>query len=531
MADIAPTPPVLRPENPPGHLLAELAARFAERTVGELADAAVTGITLATADLRPGEVFVALQGVNRHGAEFSADAAAKGAIAVLTDEAGVPEARAAGLPVLVVEEPRSRLGEISSWVYGTDRDMPLLLAITGTNGKTSVSHLVEGMLRALGMTTGLSSTAERHIAGQVIPSRLTTPESSEMHALLALMRERGVEAAMVEVSAQALSRHRVDGIVFDVAGFTNLTHDHLDDYGDMATYLEAKLDLFRPERSRRAVVCVDSPEGREVARRSSVPVTTVLTPALADGPVEADWTVDILEERQDGTWFRLHHRDGRDVVTTVPVIGGHMASNAGLAIVMLLEAGVAADDLFGLVRDARIPAELPGRIQRVSGPDGPAVYIDFAHSPDAFVKTLDAVRHVTPGRVIMVTAANGDRDVTKRAEMGATAAQGSDILVITDQHPRSEDPAGIRTALIAGARAARPDADIHEVVPPERAIEVAVQLAAAGDAIVWAGPGHQHYREISGVRVPFDAAEAARAALTASGWPTDAAHGKSTIVD
>lgn len=519
MADTAPTPPVLRPENPPRRDLADLAARFALRTVGDVSGIEVRGITLATADLRPGEVFVAVQGAQRHGAEFAADAAARGAVAVLTDEAGVTVAEAAGVPVVIVDDPRRRLGEVSAWVYGTDAEMPRLLAITGTNGKTSVSHLVEGILRALGWITGLSSTAERHIADQVIPSRLTTPEASEMHALLALMRERGVEAAMVEVSAQALSRHRVDGLVFDVAGFTNLTHDHLDDYGDMATYLEAKLALFRPDRSRRAAVCIDAPEGREIARRSEVPVTTVLTPALADGPAEADWTVDLLEERQDGTRFRLSHRDGRALESTVPVIGGHMASNAGLAIVMLVEAGIAWEDLVALLDNARLPAHLPGRIERVSGPQGPAVYIDFAHSPDAFVKTLDAVRRVTPGRVLMLTAANGDRDTTKRADMGRTAVAGSDVLVITDQHPRSEDPGTIRAALIDGARAARPDAEIHEVTPPERAIEVAISLVGEGDAILWAGPGHQHYREIAGVRVPFDAADAARAALRAAGWP------------
>src|SRR5690606_15460734 len=175
------------------------------------------------------------------------------------------------VPVLVVAHPRAILGAVSAWVYGTGtgdaagetaedaasadrRPMPLLFATTGTNGKTSVSHLLEGILQQVGAVTGLSSTAERHIGEQVVVSRLTTPEASEMHALLALMRERGVEAIAVEVSAQALSRHRVDGIVFDVAGFTNLSHDHLDDYADMREYFEAKAPLFQPERARRGVV-------------------------------------------------------------------------------------------------------------------------------------------------------------------------------------------------------------------------------------------------------------------------------------
>lgn len=526
MADTAPLPPVLRPERPPRRALTELADRFAHRVVGDPTGIEVRGITLATADLRPGEVFVALPGAHRHGAEFAADAVRAGAVALLTDPAGVDRAGDPGVPVLVMPDPRAALGAISAWVYGTDAGMPLLLAITGTNGKTSVSHLVEGILRGLGHITGLSSTAERHIAGHVIPSRLTTPEASEIHALLALMRERDVDAVMLEVSAQALTRHRVDGLVFDVAGFTNLTHDHLDDYGDMATYLEAKLDLFRPERARRAVICIDAPAGREIAERSTIPVTTVLTPALADGPQDADWTVEIQHERQDGTRFLLRHRDGRALSTTVPVIGGHMAANAGLAIAMLDAAGTPWADLVALLDGARIPADLPGRIQRVSGSPGPAVYIDFAHSPDAFEKTLAAVRRVTPGRVIMVTAANGDRDTTKRAEMGATAVLGSDILVITDQHPRSEDPALIRAAVIDGARAARPDGDIREVAGPEAAIELAVSLARDGDAVIWAGPGHQHYREIQGQRIPFDAAGLAQGALRTHGWstPGESAH-------
>ena len=520
MVDTAPVPPVLRPDRPLVRELNELAERFAVRRIGPSAGGRVTGITLATADLRPGEIFVAVPGSVRHGADFAPQAADLGAVAIVTDETGAERAAQTGLPVIVVDDPRARLGALSAWVYGTDTDMPTLLGITGTNGKTSVSHLVEGMLAALGVVTGLSSTAERHIAGQVVTSRLTTPEASEMHALLAVMRERGVEAAMVEVSAQALTRHRVDGLVFDVAGFTNLTHDHLDDYGDMATYLAAKLSLFTPERARRAVVCVDAAPGREVAARSGVPVTTVLTPALADdADVDADWVVDIIDERPDGTRFRLHHRDGRSLTTTVPVIGGHMASNAGLAIVMLLEVGIDQDRLFALLESARMPATLPGRIQRVSGERGPAVYIDFAHSPDAFEKTLQAVRHVTAGKLVMVTAANGDRDKTKRAEMGRTAVQGSDILVITDQHPRSEDPALIRAAVIAGAREARPDAEIHECTPPEQAIALAISLTREGDAIVWAGPGHQRYREIDGVKVPFDAPAVAVSALRAAGWP------------
>ncbi|WP_298743550.1 UDP-N-acetylmuramoyl-L-alanyl-D-glutamate--2,6-diaminopimelate ligase [uncultured Microbacterium sp.] len=511
-------PPVLRPSRPPERRLVELAERFGGLIEGDATDVILSGLTLATADLRAGEAFVAIQGVNRHGADFAATAAEQGAVAIVTDAAGAAIAAPAGLPMVVVANPRAILGDLSAWVYGTSENLPVLLATTGTNGKTSVSHLLEGILGQLNVVTGLSSTAERHIAGDVIVSRLTTPEASEFHALLALMRERGVEAVAVEVSAQALSRHRVDGIVFDVAGFTNLTHDHLDDYADMREYFEAKLPLFRPDRARRGVVCLDSTYGVEVATRSEVPVVTIITPDIAadpDGP--ADWTVDIVAERQDGTQFTLTGPAGT-LTTTVPVIGRHMAANAGLAIVMLLEAGYDWTRLVDALDGGRIDAHLPGRTQRVSGDTGPAVYVDFGHSPDAFEKTLAAVRRVTPGRVVMLFGADGDRDKTKRHDMGRTGVLGSDVLIVTDHHPRHEDPDEIRRALVEGARRAQPDAEIHEYSPPERAILEAVKLVGDGDAILWAGPGHQDYRDIRGVRTPYSARELARRALRDAGW-------------
>ncbi|MFT4136668.1 Mur ligase family protein [Microbacterium sp.] len=514
-------PPVLRPAAPSARPLRELAGRFAERTIGEPTGQA-TGITVSTTDLRAGDVFVAVRGGTRHGVEFAREAARRGAVAIVTDDAGAAAAADTGLPVLVVDDPRAQLGALSAWIYrtGPGDPLPRLFAVTGTNGKTSVSHLLDGILVQLGVVTGLSSTAERHVAGEVVVSRLTTPEASEFHALLALMRERGVEAVSTEVSAQGLTRHRVDGLRFDVAGFTNLTHDHLDDYGDMATYLDAKLALFRGERARRGVISLDSAAGDEIARRSEIPVTTVVTPALAeDADATADWTVEIGAERADGTEFRLRGPDARTLSATVPVIGRHMAANAALAIVMAYESGYEWERITAALDGERIAARPPGRTQLVSGPTGPAVYVDFGHSADAFEKTLAAVRRVTSGRVLMLFGADGDRDTTKRADMARTAVTGSDILVVTDHHPRHEDPDTIRRTLVDAARRARPDAEIHEYSPPERAIVEAVRLVGDGDAILWAGPGHQDYRDIRGVRTRYSARELARRALRDAGWP------------
>lgn len=508
-------PPVIRPEHPPLRSLAELVNEFGLEYRGSLDGVEVSGVTLSTAEVHPGDLFVGIKGANSHGASYAAAAQERGAVALLTDEAGAQLAAELGLPIIVVDSPRQALGEISAWVYRTREEPPLLFGTTGTNGKTSVSYLLEGILRQLGLITGLSSTAERHIGELNFVSRLTTPEASEMHALLARMRESEVRAVAIEVSAQALSRHRVDGIVFDVVAFTNLTHDHLDDYADMEEYFQWKLTLFDPDRGRRGVVSLDSSYGQRVVDESRIPVTTI----SSDPAITAEWNVEILDSQAEYTEFRLDGPQGRSLTTRVPVIGWHMAANAGLAIVMLVEAGFELEAI-GQALEAHggIDAYLPGRAERVSGDRGPSVFVDFGHSADAFEQTLAAVRNVTTGRVIMVFGADGDRDASKRHEMGRVASENSDILVITDHHPRFENPASIRATLVEGAHLAEHEAELHEVSPPERAIRAAVALAAEGDSILWAGPGHQDYRDIEGVRTPYSARDEARDALTEAGW-------------
>ena len=513
-------PPVLRPEHPSARSLAGLASDFGLETRGAVEGVEITGVTLSTGDLQPGDLYVGMPGANSHGASYAERAKEGGAVAVLTDAAGAELAAEAGLPILVVDSPRSALGEIAAWVYRSSEEPPLLFGTTGTNGKTSVSYLLDGILRQLGLVTGLSSTAERHIGDLTVVSRLTTPEASEMHALLARMRESEVRAVVIEVSAQALSRHRVDGILFDVVGFTNLSHDHLDDYADMEEYFQAKLPLFQPDRGKRGVISLDSPYGQRVVDEARIPVTTISsTPG-----VEADWTVDITAEEAAYTAFTLTGPDGRSLSSRVPIIGRHMAANGALAIVMLVEAGfefAAIGQALGAWDDdggPGIQAYLPGRTERVSGDTGPSVFVDFGHSPDAFLNTLAAVRTFTAGKVIMVFGADGDRDATKRHDMARVASEGSDVLVITDHHPRFENAASIRATLVEGAALAGHPAELHEVSPPEKAIRVAVALAQQGDSILWAGPGHQDYRDIEGVRTPYSARDEARAALREAGW-------------
>ncbi|MFC4242205.1 Mur ligase family protein [Gryllotalpicola reticulitermitis] len=518
-----PAPPV-RPRRSPSKPLAELGRRFGdERSVlgSSPEDVLIHGITLNSATVEKGDVFVALTGRKQHGAAFAADAKAAGAVAVLTDPAGLEQAAATGLPVVVHDELRASLGAIAAWLFDTDASPIKLFGVTGTNGKTSMVHILEAILTQAGVTTGLSSTAERHVDGEKFTSGLTTPETVDLHSLIARWTEGGAEAAAVEVSAQSIERHRIDGVPFDVVGFTNLTHDHLDDYGDMATYLEAKRPLFRPEHAKAAVISLDSPAGAEIAGTAPIPVQTI----SSDPAVAADWHVEVTNETIDGVSFTLRRTvDDWSVSSSVSAIGSVMAHNAGLALAMLSLAGYSEERLAEAVADG-IDVYIPGRTERVSGETGPAVFVDFGHSEDAFVRTLDAVRAVTPagGRLIFLFGADGDRDKTKRPLMSAAAVDHSDLIVITDHHPRMEDPAAIRAALLEGARTraaeTKPGFEIVEVSPPEAAIRKAVSLAREGDSILWCGPGHQSYRDIAGVRTAYSGREEARAALREAGYP------------
>jgi UDP-N-acetylmuramoyl-L-alanyl-D-glutamate--2,6-diaminopimelate ligase len=508
-------PTALRPQHPSPRSLHGLAETFDLDVRGDIDDLEVTGAVLSSSAVRPGDLYVGVPGRNAHGGSFAAAARDGGAVAVLTDPDGAELAADAGLPILVTPDARAALGEVAAWIHRTAENPATLFAVTGTNGKTSVVYLLYGILRQLGVVAGLTSTAERRIGDEAVTSSLTTPEASELHALLARMREVDVRAVGIEVSAQALTRHRVDGLVFDVVGFTNLSHDHLDDYASMDVYFEAKRELFQPERSRRGVVTIDSDWGRRLVAESRIPVTTLST----DPDVDADWRLTVLEETATHTAFVLEGQGGRRLETQVPLLGWYMAANAALAIVMLVESGYDLDQVAHVLeRDGGIHAYIPGRAERISGDRGPLVYIDYGHSPDAFLQTLRAIRRFTTGKVVMVFGADGDRDATKRAEMGAIAARGADVIVITDFHPRWEDPAAIRAALIAGAREAVPDREIHEIADPRAAFRAAVALAGEGDAILYAGPGHEDYHEVKGVKIPYSARDDAKQALREAGW-------------
>lgn len=514
-------PPVLRPQHNPPRPLSELAERFGFEVRGDVSGLTTRGVTHASGDIRPGEVFVALPGARTHGATFSRDARERGAVAVVTDAAGAEIAGETGLPLLVTEDPRGVLAALASDVYGNDGRMPVTLGVTGTNGKTSTVHLQDALLQQLGVRSGMSSTAHRHIDGEVVMAGLTTPEASELHALFAYMREKGVTHLALEVSAQAIVRNRVDGIEYDVAGFTNLQRDHMNEFSDMDDYLAGKLPILRSERTKRAVVSLDTPAGRTVVEQADIPVTTIATPEIAldqELAAEASWQVTILEHGLNATRIRLAGPAGT-LETTIPTTGAHMAANAGLAIVMILEAGFAWDDVVAVLeRDGGIRTVLPGRTELVTTGRGPRVYLDFAHNTDSFTMTASAVKRLTRGKLIVLFGVRGSGDQSKRNAMGRAAASFADIAIITEHHLRWEESEPIRAALYAGAAEVLPEDRLYNISSPEDAVVKAVELAGPDDTVLWMGPGHQDYREIKGVRYPYSPRQLMLDALRGAGW-------------
>jgi UDP-N-acetylmuramoyl-L-alanyl-D-glutamate--2,6-diaminopimelate ligase len=498
--------PSLRPRHLPPRSLHGVAQLLGvEQPAGP--DVLVTGVAHDSRQVRPGDLYVALPGRNVHGGTFVAEAVAAGAVALLTDSTAVVAGR--GLPVIRVDDPRAQLGRVAAHIYGEPARGLLMLGITGTNGKTTTAHLVESGLRAAGHRAGLIGTIETRVGDERFASVRTTPEATELHALLAVMRERGATACVMEVSSHALVLGRVDGTLYDVAGFTNLSQDHLDFHADLDDYFAAKAALFTPERSRRGVVVVDDEYGRRLAAEAQVPVVTVSTRQ------QADWQVTKQEVGHSGsTTARLERRDGRHNVVTSPIPGDFNVANAVLAVVMLIEAGVDAESA---ARGVAACSGVPGRMERVqsTGADEPLALVDYAHTPDAVENVLRALRASTPGRLVVVVGAGGDRDSHKRAAMGAAAARNADLVIVTDDNPRSEDPAGIRAAVLEGARAlADGRAELEEVGDRRAAVIRAVEATRGGaDTVVVVGKGHEQGQETAGVIHPFDDRVVLREAL------------------
>jgi UDP-N-acetylmuramoyl-L-alanyl-D-glutamate--2,6-diaminopimelate ligase len=470
-------------------------------------DLEVTGITSGTAFVRPGDLFAGLPGSRSHGASYAEQAVAAGAVAILTDEAGrayVPK----GVPVLLVEDVRAWLGPISALVYGDPSESLEVLAVTGTSGKTTTTFLMESGLRAAGKVTGLIGTVATHIGDAELKADFTTPEAPELQALLAVMLERGVTHVAMEVSSHALALGRVRGVRFPIGGFTNLSEDHLDFHEDMEHYFEAKASLFDGEVW--PVIVIEPDVGNWGNRLVDVvgPCTTV----SVGSPTRATWWADGVTALPDGsTRFDVHGDAELSMGCAIP--GSYNFANALLALAILAKAGVDPTVATAAIGTATVP----GRMEPVSvGQDYLAV-VDYSHKPAAVEGAIAALRPLTTGRLLVVLGCGGDRDRGKRPHMGEIAARGADLLIVTDDNPRSEDPAAIRRAMLKGALAvpAAERGEVIEVGDRVEAIALAVATANAGDIVLVAGKGHELGQEIAGVVYPFDDRIVLRNALTA----------------
>jgi UDP-N-acetylmuramoyl-L-alanyl-D-glutamate--2,6-diaminopimelate ligase len=498
---------VLRPRSTPGMSLRSLATRVSAAAVdgAEVPDVRISGVTLRAQEAAPGDLFAALPGGSAHGAQFATAAIEGGAVAVLTDADGAAAIHRllgdpAPVPVLVHPAPRSVLGALAADVYGHPSDRVVVLGVTGTSGKTTAAHLIESGLRAAGRVAGMIGTVGVRIAGVEVPSALTTPEAPALQALLAVMAERGVDTVVMEVSSHALELGRVDGIRFAIGGFTNLSRDHLDFHPTMEAYFEAKARLFDPAsplHAQASVVCVDDDAGRQMSYRAADPVTVSAQGQRADWGVQDVVVLDSgLQEFTAVDPAGVHHR------LRIGLPGRYNIANALLALAMLDGIGVSPEQASPGLRSATVP----GRLELIDrGQDFLAV-VDYAHKPGALRAVLETLRR-PDGRLAVVFGAGGNRDPGKREAMGRVAAELADLVVITDDNPRDEDPATIRAAILAGAARSGGDRAAGEVVEigdRRAAIKYAVGWARRGDVVVIAGKGHETGQTGGGQTRPFD---------------------------
>ena len=488
MPSVTSDPSALRPSAAPGLPLAHLLPG---------ASGVLTGVAFDSRAVAPGDLYVGLPGARAHGASFAAQAAAAGALAVLTDAAGAALAEPAGLPVLVVDDPRAAMAPLAADVYGRPGEALDLFAVTGTNGKTSTVFLLEAALAALGRTVATIGTIGFRVAGrplEVARTTVTTPEAPDLQALLAVLRERGADTVAMEVSSHALALHRADALTFDAAGFTMLGQDHLEFHHTLEEYFAAKARLFVDGRTRAAVVNTDDPWGRRLADLARADGTRVVTTLAAD----ADLRVVVAEPLPDGgSRVRLAHPGG-ETVFDLSMLGSFNVANAVTALGLVRAAGLDVD----AAAAGLAAAQVPGRMQRVDlGPDAPHAVVDFAHTPQAVAAALAALPRT--GRRIAVLGAGGDRDPSKRGPMGRAAAEAADLVVVTDDNPRSEEPAAIRAAVLAGAREAG-GAEVVDGGDRRAAIARALRLARPADWVAVLGKGHETGQDVAGVISPFD---------------------------
>lgn len=472
--------------------LSDLAAAVGGRVAGD-GSVEVTDVTHDSRRVTPGALYVALRGSNVDGHDYVPEAVSAGAAAVCVETSLEP-----GIPELVVDDTRSVLGPLAAEVHDHPSMAVDVVGVTGTNGKTTVTHYVDSIARSSGMTTGIVGTIHTLIAGESVPASMTTPEASEFQRLLATMRDRGVSLVAAEVSSHALEYGRVRGTRFAVAAFTNLSQDHLDFHGDMDSYRRAKQRLFDEYPVATAVFNIDDPVGADLAGSYQGESVTV-----GEG---GDYSTEVVESSGGRTTFRFNAPWGSQRVEA-PVVGEFNVSNLAVAAACSVAAGISSE---AVLAGMQAVEGVPGRFQVVSGNDPITVIVDYAHTPEGVATALVTARQMTKGRVLALLGAGGDRDRKKRPAMGA-ALESADLAIVTSDNPRSEDPEAIIASVLSGMSDAEP---VHVEADRRRAIDVAIDSAEDGDVVLVLGRGHEPYQQIGQERIPFDDREVARASLS-----------------
>ena len=455
--------------------------------------------------VRPGSLFVAMRGQRSNGHAFLQEALERGAVAVVIEESAGKPVLKAGVPVIQVRDARVALARLAERFYGYPSSRLRVIGVTGTNGKTTVTYVIRSILQSAGCRTGLLGTVAYDLAGEAMPSTHTTPESHILQGLLAQLVEKGAGYVVMEVSSHALTLNRVDGCEFDVAIFTNLTQDHLDFHHTMEGYFESKRKLFlsltsssRKTVPKRAVINQDDVWGRRLIDSVTAPVWTY----GLDRP--ADLTAKDLHGSLDGLTFTAVTPEGSFPVRS-GLVGRYNVYNLLAAIGAALHLGIPSERIQQGIESL---SGVPGRFERLDSGEGFKVIVDFAHTEDALDRLLRTLTELASGRVITVFGCGGDRDRGKRAPMGRVAARYSDVVVITSDNPRSEDPVGIMKEVEVGVRegsALKKDPiQVMTIVDRQEAIEQALSLARPGDAVVLAGKGHEEYQIIGDRMIPFN---------------------------
>jgi UDP-N-acetylmuramoyl-L-alanyl-D-glutamate--2,6-diaminopimelate ligase len=483
------------------------------RLVGDTdPDLAIVAITHDSRRVTAGACFACIPGAVTDGHEHAPEAVANGAVALLVErplELAVPQA--------VVPSVRAALGPAAATVYGHPSAAMRVLGVTGTNGKTTTTYLLEGIARLAGDRVGVVGTVGARLAGEALAGPMvgvhTTPEASDLQELLARMRDDGADTVAMEVSSHALHQQRVDGTQFAAVCFTNLSREHLDYHGSLEAYFEAKASLFTPARTRAAAINVDDPRGVELAARASRDTLDVWT--FAVDAADTDLGATDVQLTSNATRFTIvDRRAGASAEVELPLVGSFNLANALAAAATARAAGIGLDAVgAGLAA----PVVVPGRFERVDAGQPFTVLVDYAHTPDALRRVLVASRPITGpgGRVLCVFGCGGDRDPGKRPLMGAAVAAGADLAVLTSDNPRSEDPQAIADAVLTGMAGA----EVRVELDRRAAIAAALAAAGSGDVVVIAGKGHETGQTFAHQRTtPFDDRVVAREELEALGW-------------